>query len=81
MLIVCSKHHCLSGCKGTWNIRVSKKQVLEIIKSEAKLHEEYTKFFEEKYTTGYLKQDKVYELPNERFLLTKFLFKYSSIKI
>jgi hypothetical protein len=48
--------------------RLTKKQVLEIIKAEGKLHKEYTNFFEEKYVTGYIQQDKVYELTNDRFL-------------
>lgn len=50
------------------NKRLAKKQVLEIIKAEGKLHEEYTKFFEEKYVTGFIQQDKIYELPGERYL-------------
>ena len=48
--------------------RLTKKQVIEIIKTEGKLHEEYTKFFEGKYVTGFIQQDKVYELPNEQYL-------------
>jgi hypothetical protein len=48
--------------------RLTKKQVLEIIKAEGKLHEEYTRFFEEKYAHGFIRQDKVYELSGERYL-------------
>ncbi|EHQ25379.1 hypothetical protein [Mucilaginibacter paludis] len=48
--------------------RLTKRQVLEIIKTEGKFHDEYTKFFEEKYTSGFVQQDKVYELPGERYL-------------
>ncbi len=48
--------------------RLTKKEVQEIIKTEGHLHHEYTKFFEETYVTGYVKQDKVYELPGDRFL-------------
>jgi hypothetical protein len=48
--------------------RLTKKEVLEIIRTEGQIHEEYTKFFEEKYVTGRVKQDKVYELPGDRFL-------------
>lgn len=43
--------------------RLTKKEVQEIIRTEGRLHDEYTKFFEETYVTGYVKQDKVYELP------------------
>lgn len=48
--------------------RLTKKQVSEIIKTEGKLHQEYTSFFEEKYLSGYIKQDSVYELPGDRYL-------------
>ena len=48
--------------------RLTKKQVQDLIKSEGKLHDEYTKVFKETYVTGYVKQDLVYELPNDRFL-------------
>lgn len=48
--------------------RLTKKQVQELIESEGKLHEEFTKFFEKTYSTGYTIQDQVYELPNDRFL-------------
>ncbi|MFC0512811.1 hypothetical protein ACFFGT_01330 [Mucilaginibacter angelicae] len=48
--------------------RLTKKQVSEIIKAEGKLHQEYTRFFEEKYATGYIKQDKVYELQGDKYL-------------
>jgi hypothetical protein len=48
--------------------RLTKKQVQDLIKSEGQLHDEYTKVFRETYVTGYIKQDLVYELPNDRFL-------------
>lgn len=48
--------------------RLTKKQVQDLINSDGQLHEEYTKVFEETYATGYVKQDLVYELPNDRFL-------------
>ena len=48
--------------------RLTKKEVQEIIKTGGRLHDEYTKFFEETYITGYVKQDKVYELLGDRFL-------------
>jgi len=48
--------------------RLTKKEVQDIIRTEGRLHEEYTKFFEERYVTGYIKQDKIYELPGDRFL-------------
>ena len=48
--------------------RLTKKQVQDFIKSEGQLHEEYTKVFKEIYVTGYVKQDLVYELTNDRFL-------------
>lgn len=48
--------------------RLTKKQVQEIIETEGKLHEEFTAFFEETYTTGYKDQPLVYELPNDRIL-------------
>jgi hypothetical protein len=48
--------------------RLTKKQVQDLIKCEGRLHEEYTKLFKETYTTGYVKQDLVYELSNDRFL-------------
>ena len=50
------------------NKRLTKKQVQELIESEGKLHEEFTSFFEETYSTGYKNQPLVYELPNDRFL-------------
>ena len=57
------------GCFKTLNeTRLTKKQVQEIIKSEGRLHEEYTDFFTESYDNGYIKRDLVYELPNNRFL-------------
>lgn len=48
--------------------RLTKKQVQDLIKAEGQLHEEYTKVFQETYVTGYVKQDLVYELSNNRFL-------------
>ncbi|MBW4647481.1 MAG: hypothetical protein KME06_02095 [Kastovskya adunca ATA6-11-RM4] len=48
--------------------RLTRKQVQELIEAEGKLHEEFTKFFEETYSTGYKNQPLVYELPNDRFL-------------
>lgn len=48
--------------------RLTKKQVQDLIKSEGQLHDEYTKVFKETYVTGYVKQDLVYELHNDRFL-------------
>ena len=39
--------------------RLTKKQVQDLIKSEGRLHNEYTKVFKETYVTGYLKQDLV----------------------
>ncbi|MBW4684708.1 MAG: hypothetical protein KME40_06310 [Komarekiella atlantica HA4396-MV6] len=50
------------------NKRLTKKQVQELIESEGKLHEEFTQFFEQTYSTGYKNQPLVYELPNDRFL-------------
>ena len=58
--------------------RLTKKQVQELIKSEGKLHEEFTDFFEETYSTGYKNQPQVYELPNDRFL---FVFDPNGIMI
>lgn len=48
--------------------RLTKKEVRYLIDTEGKLHQEYTDFFKEKYVTGYIKRDKVYELPGDRFL-------------
>lgn len=48
--------------------RLTKKQVRDLIKSDARLHDEYTALFRETYVTGYVKQDLVYELPEGRFL-------------
>jgi hypothetical protein len=48
--------------------RLTKKQVQELIESEGKLHEEFTDFFEETYSTGHKDQPQVYELLNDRFL-------------
>lgn len=56
------------GSKKTLNEkRLTKKQVQEIIRTEGRLHEEYTKFFEESYP-NFVKRDKVYELAGDRFL-------------
>lgn len=48
--------------------RLTKIQVQKLIKSEGKLHEEFTKFFQETYSTGCINQSQVYELANDRFL-------------
>ncbi len=48
--------------------RLTKKQVQDLLKSEGRLHNEYTEVFKETYVTGHIKQDYVYELPNDRFL-------------
>lgn len=48
--------------------RLTKKQVQDLIQCEGKLHEEFTKIFEETYSTEYKDQPLVYELPNDRFL-------------
>lgn len=48
--------------------RLTKKQVQDLIESEAKLHEEFTKICEQTYSNGYKDQPLVYELPNDRFL-------------
>ncbi|MBE9123110.1 hypothetical protein IQ269_20475 [Tychonema sp. LEGE 07199] len=48
--------------------RLTKNQVQELIESEGRLHEEFTKFFEETYSTGYKDRPQVYELSNDRFL-------------
>ena len=57
------------GNKRTLNAkRLTKKQVQILIRSEARLHEEYTKVFEVIYTPEFTKRDLVYELPGDRFL-------------
>lgn len=48
---------------------MTRTQVQELIVKEGKLHEELTQFFKETYPPGQVKQDLVYELPNDRFLL------------
>ncbi|MDF5738675.1 MULTISPECIES: hypothetical protein [unclassified Nostoc] len=48
--------------------RLTKKQVQDLIESEGKLHEEFTKIFEQTYSTEYKDQPLVYELSNDRFL-------------
>jgi len=48
--------------------RLTKKEVQHLIDTEGKLHEGYTNFFEERYVTGFVNRDKVYELPGDRFL-------------
>ncbi|MEH2347008.1 MAG: hypothetical protein V7K55_03230 [Nostoc sp.] len=48
--------------------RLTKKQVQDLIESEGKLHEEFTKIFEETYSTEYQDRPLVYELPKDRFL-------------
>lgn len=58
--------------------RLTKRQVQELIESEGKLHEEFTKLFEQTYSTGYKDQPQVYELSNDRFL---FVFDPKGISI
>ncbi|MBN3927624.1 hypothetical protein [Nostoc sp. NMS4] len=48
--------------------RLTRKQVQDLIESEGKLHEEFTKIFEQTYSNEYKYQPLVYELPNDRFL-------------
>jgi hypothetical protein len=48
--------------------RLTKKEVQHLIDTEGQLHQEFTSVFKETYVTGYVKQDLVYALPNERFL-------------
>jgi hypothetical protein len=48
--------------------RLTKQQVQELIKSEGKLHKEYTAFFEETYGSGGKNQPQVYELASGKFL-------------
>jgi hypothetical protein len=48
--------------------RLTKKEVQALIKSEGKLHQEYTDFFEETYGSGGKNQPQVYELANGEFL-------------
>ena len=56
------------GKKSLNKKRLTKKQVQELIETQGKLHEEFTKFFEETYSNEYKNQPLVYELPNDRFL-------------
>jgi hypothetical protein len=49
--------------------RLTKKQVQELIEAEGKLHEEFTKIFEETSQSGYKDHPQIYELTNDRFLL------------
>ncbi|MCC3583842.1 MAG: hypothetical protein JGK31_06945 [Microcoleus sp. PH2017_30_WIL_O_A] len=57
------------GKKKSLNVkRLKRNQVQELIESEGRLHEEFTKFFEETYSTGYKNQPQIYELSNDRFL-------------
>ncbi len=58
--------------------RLSKAEVNQLIASESTLHEEYTKEFEETYVTGYIKRDRVYALPDDRFL---FVFDENGITL
>ncbi|WP_414590451.1 hypothetical protein [Anabaena sp. CCY 9614] len=58
--------------------RLTKKQVQELVESEGKLHQEFTKCFEETYSNGYKNQPLVYELSNDRFL---FVFDPQEISI
>lgn len=48
--------------------RLTKAQVQELIESEGKLHEEFTRLFEEIRPSGHKNQPQVYKLPNDRFL-------------
>jgi hypothetical protein len=48
--------------------RLTKQQVQDLIRTEGKLHEEFTAFFEETYASGFVKRDEVYELEGNRFL-------------
>src|SRR6185295_5698962 len=48
--------------------RLTKHEVQHLIDTEGKIHVEYTNLFEEKYVTGFIKRDKVYELSGDRFL-------------
>lgn len=58
--------------------RLTKEQVQELIKTEGKLHEEYTQFHEKTYSTGYKEQPLVYELSGDRFL---FVFDTKDISL
>jgi len=58
--------------------RLTKKQVQELIESDARLHKDFTDFFEETYSTGHKNQPQVYELSNDRFL---FVFDPKGISI
>ncbi len=58
--------------------RLTKRQVQEIIESEGRLHEEFTEFFEQTFSTGCKDQPQVYELSNDRFL---FVFDPKGISI
>lgn len=48
--------------------RLTNQQVQDLIRTEGKLHEEFTAFFEEKYASGSVSRDEVYELEGKRFL-------------
>lgn len=48
--------------------RLNKKQVQELLQNEGIIHDEYSKIFEETYASGFVKQDLVYELSNDRYL-------------
>lgn len=48
--------------------RLTKQQVQDMIRAGGKLHDEFTAFFEEKYASGFVKRDEVYELEGSRFL-------------
>lgn len=48
--------------------RLTKQQVQNLIRTEGKLHEEFTAFFEERYPSGVVHRDEVYELEGNRFL-------------
>ena len=51
------------------NRRLKKAEVKDFIDKGAKLHDEYSKDYYEKYWNGNEKQDLVYELPNGDFIL------------
>lgn len=48
--------------------RLTTQQVQDLIRAGGNLHEEFTAFFEEKYASGFIKRDEVYELEGNRFL-------------
>ncbi|WP_152559894.1 hypothetical protein [Hymenobacter sp. IS2118] len=48
--------------------RLTQQQVQYIIRTEGRLHKEFTASLEEKYASGFVKRDEVYELKGNRFL-------------